>query len=115
MEKKTFDAAESYADICERLISVIGHAAAEGCPLAYPGARDAREVWGEMADIALRRWRTFDRRHKKKRSSRTDRMEDLAKGLRDAGETDRHLVGPLMEDYRYLAAELAAVLETVKA
>ncbi len=114
MEKKTFDAAESHAEIRERLIAVIAHADAEGCPLAYPGARDAREVWGEMADIALRRWRTFDRRNKKKRSGRADRMEDLAKGLRDAGDMDRHLIGPLMEDYRYLAGELASVLETVK-
>ena len=82
-------------------------------PILVRGMR--AKCGGEMADIALRRWRTFDRRNKKKRSSRADRMEDLAKGLRDAGDMDRHLVGPLMEDYRYLAGELASVLETVKA
>jgi hypothetical protein len=35
------------------------------------------------------------------------RTEDLAKGLRDAYESDRALTGPLMQDYRYLAADLA--------
>jgi hypothetical protein len=36
------------------------------------------------------------------------RVEDLAKGLRDAFEADRQLVGPLMEDYRVLARTLGA-------
>jgi hypothetical protein len=33
----------------------------------------------------------------------------LAKGLRDALEPDRRLVGPLMEDYRQLAFTLGQV------
>jgi hypothetical protein len=36
------------------------------------------------------------------------RVEDLAKGLRDAFEAGRQLVGPLMEDYRFLARTLGA-------
>jgi hypothetical protein len=35
------------------------------------------------------------------------RVEDLAKGLRDTYEERRELVGPLIEDYRHLAAVLA--------
>ncbi len=38
------------------------------------------------------------------------RLEDLAKGLRDHFEPDPKMVGPLMEDYRYLASCIASVL-----
>jgi hypothetical protein len=37
-------------------------------------------------------------------------VEDLAKGLRDRFEVNPAAAGPLMEDYRHLAARLAAVL-----
>lgn len=40
----------------------------------------------------------------------TDRIEDLAVGLRDAFETDRRLVGPMMTHYRCVAKALAGVL-----
>jgi hypothetical protein len=46
----------------------------------------------------------------KRRPSDDDRIEDLAKGLRDSLEADRSLVGPLVEDYRHLARVLALVL-----
>jgi hypothetical protein len=61
----------------------------------------------------LRRWRSFGNRAGKRRPSDEARIEDLAKGLRDCLEPDRSLVGPLMEDYRYLARVLAPVLKNV--
>jgi hypothetical protein len=57
-----------------------------------------------MARIALRRWRSLSRRHKNRPGlSEREVVEDPAKGLRDAYEPDRRLVGPLMEDYRHVA------------
>jgi hypothetical protein len=70
----------------------------EGCPVAGGDPE-------KKARIALRRWRSFERRRG------TDRVEDLAKGLRDHFEADPREAGPLMEDYRYLASCLASVLE----
>jgi hypothetical protein len=75
----------------------------EGCPVAGGDADDT-------ATVALRRWRSFDRRGPAKRATFEDRVEDLAKGLRDRFEADPAMVGPLMEDYRHLASCLAPVL-----
>jgi hypothetical protein len=51
-------------------------------------------------------------RRKRKRFVYADRIKDLAKGLRDRFERNPQLVGPLMEDYRYLASRIAEVLST---
>ena len=75
----------------------------EGCPVAGGDA-------DETANVAVRRWRSFDRRGRAKRATFEDRVEDLAKGLRDRFEADPAMVGPLMEDYRHLASCLATVL-----
>ena len=70
-----------------------------GSPVLHPDTID------ETLVLATRRWRSYHRRH------RTDdpatRTEDLAKGLRDALEADPSLTGPLMQDYRHVAAALA--------
>lgn len=58
--------------------------------------------------VAVRRWRSFQRRNTKRAGDLEARTEDLAKGLRDRFEEEPHLVGPLMEDYRFLASVLAA-------
>lgn len=76
----------------------------EGCPMAHPDGRS------RMIDIGLRRWRSFERRNKRKRPTLDDRVEDLALGLRDAFEPDRRLVGPMMMDYRCVAKAMATVL-----
>jgi hypothetical protein len=86
------------------LLEAIERAWETGCPVAGPAARE------QLASIAVRRWRSFGRRTRKRRPSDSDRIEDLAKGLRDALEADRSLVGPLMEDYRHLARVLAQML-----
>src|SRR5687768_14404928 len=95
----------------ERILSsleeVVVQARLQGCPVAR------EQIQNELARVALRRWRSFDRRHKKSDSNRA-RVEDLAKGLRDAIEGDRSLVGPLMDDYRWLAEQLAQKLQDTK-
>jgi hypothetical protein len=70
------------------------------------------ETIDRATDVSLRRWESFHRRHRR-RASRDDRIEDLAKGLRDAFEPDRHLVGPMMTEYRASARAVASVLAPV--
>ena len=65
-----------------------------------------------VVEVAMRRWRSFDRRTKVRRPTVEHRIEDMAKGIRDAIEPDRRMVGPIMEDYRHTASVLAAVLQT---
>jgi hypothetical protein len=79
----------------------------EGCPLADPGGR------ATVLDAGWRRWRSFDRRNKRRNSDRDDRIEDMAKGLRSAMESDQTLVGPLMQDYRCLAVALASAFDPI--
>ena len=88
----------------QKIVAAIKSAWEEGCPIAGGTSADQEQ----MAQISLRRWNSFTRRHRK--SGEEQKGEDLAKGLRDAYEADRALVGPLMEDYRYLASVIAAVL-----
>lgn len=88
----------------QALLKAIEGAWDAGCPVAGPVAREV------LAASALRRWRSFDRRTRHRHASDDARVEDLAKGLRDKFESDRRLVGSLMEDYRHLARILAAVL-----
>ena len=64
----------------------------------------------QVAELALRRWRSFDRRARTRHPTLEHKVEDLAKGIRDAIEPDRRLVGPVMEDYRYTARVLAEAL-----
>lgn len=89
-----------------RLLAVIEAEALSGCPVA--GHDD--EARQEIAAVAMRRWRSFPRRSARPgRATRDERVEDLAKGLRDRFEVDPALAGPLLEDYRHLAARLAAI------
>ena len=73
----------------------------EGCPVAREAA--------EIAPVALRRWRSFERRGLNI-ADRTGRIRDLAKGLAQHLESDIQLVGPLMRDYEFLASKIAEVL-----
>jgi hypothetical protein len=76
----------------------------EGCPMAHPTDRV------QMIDIGLRRWRSFERRNKRKHPTLEERVEDLAEGLRDAFELDRRMVGPMMQPYLCVAKAMAPVL-----
>jgi hypothetical protein len=65
----------------------------------------------EMVEVAIRRWRSYVRRSRHaERATHADRVEDLAKALRDRFETTPALTGPFVEDYRHLAAKLAGVI-----
>ena len=61
----------------------------------------------EILAIATRRWRSLERRDAKHVGHLEARIEDVAKGLRDHFEEEPSLVGPLMEDYRFVAGVLA--------
>ena len=74
---------------------------ARGSPVAQGAA--------EMARIAIRRWNSSARR-KVDQDDVERRIEDLAKGLVQRFETPPELVGPLIEDYRYVARQIAARL-----
>ena len=93
--------------LADRLLAITEAEHQSGSPVA--GHDDANRR--ETAEVAIRRWRSFSRRSRHpKRATQADRVEDLAKGLRDRFEITPALTGPLMEDYRDLAAKLAAVL-----
>jgi hypothetical protein len=72
----------------------------DGSPVVRPEAVETTIA------VGWRRWRSFDRRAKHSGDFEA-RVEDLAQGLRDRFEANRQLVGPLMEDYRFLARTLA--------
>jgi hypothetical protein len=90
-----------------RLLAVAEAEHLDGSPVAGHDDDDRRET----VKIAIRRWRSYHRRSRHpERATDADRVEDLAKGLRDRFEIHPELAGPLIEDYRDLAAKLAAVL-----
>ena len=81
---------------------------ADGSPVAPSNEFGAVE----MASIARRRWNSFARRHKHIPNTLQARIEDLARGL--AGRfTDGGwpMVGPLISDYRWLAEQIAPLLD----
>ena len=88
----------------QRIVAAIESAWDAGCPVTGLTSADREQT----AHISLRRWNSFARRHKK--GGKGEQVEDLAKGLRDACEADRDLVGPLMTDYRYLASVISGVM-----
>jgi len=75
----------------------------DGSPVVRPETAD------DVIEVGWRRWQSFQRRRRNATGSWDQRLEDLAKGLRDAFEPDRRLVGRLMEDYRHLASTLGQV------
>jgi hypothetical protein len=80
----------------------------DGCPVAG----SSPEAWAEMAALARRRWSSFSRRNANKEGNRASRVEDLAKGLCEKYERGGlRMAGPLVSDYRWLAAHVAKTLE----
>jgi hypothetical protein len=63
----------------------------------------------EIASIALRRWRSYRRRHPKAPSTHQQRVDDLAKGLRERYDPLRYDQNWEL-DARGLAARLGRVL-----
>jgi hypothetical protein len=62
-----------------------------------------------LADVAIRRWRSYTRRHDPKRGTFDDRVRDLARGLRQRSPVDPIYVP--RGDFYPLAVRLAAVLQ----
>lgn len=93
------------ADDLTLVLAVVTAASTAGSPVAGRDEASQRE----LAAVALRRWGSYERRAKRS-TGKEHRVEDLAKGLRDAFEADRSLVGPLMTDYRWLAERIAKAL-----
>jgi hypothetical protein len=74
----------------------------DGCPVAgHPE---------ETASLAVRRWRSAERRIKGK-IDHESRIRDLTKGLVQFQEEDPDLVGPLKQDYRFLAEQIAQAID----
>jgi hypothetical protein len=91
----------------ERLLAVAEAEHLCGSPVAGHDTAHRQE----MVKVAVRRWRSFSRRSRHpERATHAERVEDLAKGLRDHFEIEPTMTGPLMTDYRYLAAKLAVFL-----
>lgn len=90
----------------QAVVRAVSDAWDEGCPVAG----QTQDAFEQTADVAIRRWDSIERRRPKKVITMEDRLEDLAKGLRDHFEPDPKMVGPLVEDYRYLASCIASVL-----
>lgn len=79
----------------------------DGCPVA-PGTEEQSL---EMANIAVRRWRTFNRRSPKQLSDLDARVEDLAQGIADKFERGGWaMVGSLIGDYRWLSKQIVPIL-----
>ncbi len=79
----------------------------EGSPIAG----SSPEKWAEMAAVTRRRWSSFKRRNGNKEDTLANRIEDLARGLCEKFENGGvRLAGPLREDYRGLAEQLADTL-----
>ena len=77
----------------------------EGCPCAGPNTRDL------VIDVGIRRWRSFERRNKRRHPARTDRVEDVAIGIHARLESPELGRGPEMQDYRCVARAVADVLD----
>lgn len=94
-------------ELASRLVAVLEAEAISGCPVAGHDDEERKKI----AAVAMRRWRSLARRSAHPgQATRDQRAEDLAKGLRDRFEASPALAGPLMEDYRHLAARLVAIL-----
>lgn len=92
-----------------RLVEKIQCAYEDGCPIAG----SSPEMWAEMAAIARRRWFSFGRRCSNSGRNRDARIDDLSRGLCEKlTPGGLPMAGPLIEDYRWLAEQLADAFES---
>lgn len=100
----------TYKALEERLAAKILWAWNDGSPVAT----SSPEAAAVMASVARRRWSSFEgRRPVKVEGNETDRVEDLARGLCEKFEAGGlKMAGALIDDYRWLAAQLAEVFHS---
>ena len=93
--------------IRQRAVAAVAAAWQSGCPVA-----DWRpEGQAALADICLRRYGSLARRGVGA-GDRAAQIHDLARGLVEAFEQDRRLVGPLIRDYEWLAEQVLTAITT---
>lgn len=93
-------------DLLQRAAETIGKYRDEGNPVAG----DSPERWREIAHIAIRRIRSFERRELAGRDQST-LVRDIARCLvEQLEEEDPKLVGPLTIDYEELAERVLDVV-----
>ncbi|MFG1936373.1 hypothetical protein [Micromonospora tulbaghiae] len=90
------------------IVRALGDLWANGCPVPAPEHRE------RLADVGVRRWRSVARRHRGRRLSTDQRIQDLVRGLVAAFEPDRALVGPLVRDYECVARVIAGVMTSAE-
>jgi hypothetical protein len=101
-----------YKSLETRLIEKIRWAHEDGSPITG----SSPEMWTEMAAITRRRWFSFVRRSGNRGSDRAARIDDLSRGLCEKFTPGGlPMAGPLIEDYRWLAEQLAGVFESESA
>lgn len=80
-----------------------------GCPCATP-------PHDRTIEVGVRRWRSFDRRNKRRRPTREDRIHDLARGLyeRLTPAAYQFPSDPTMRDVECVAQTIAGVLDPIE-
>ena len=99
---------KSETAVLEEFVRVLADAWESGSPVAGQNV----EVHRSIARIAIRRIASFSRRDIPSHD-RALQVRDLARGLVDRLESEPDLVGPLIEDYRYVARLLLNVCDRV--
>ena len=89
----------------EVVVATIDEAWNSGCPIAGHA--------GVLAPVAVRRWQSFHRRLGDKPDFDA-KVQDLAKGIIAAQESDPSLIGPLKKDYLFLAERIAIALDKIE-
>lgn len=91
-----------FAEINPRLLCDVVHAVETCWHEGSPVAGSSLKQWRQLAHVALRRIRSFDRRNIAD-GDHAAQVRDIARGFVAAFEDDPKLVGPLIVDYQYVA------------
>jgi hypothetical protein len=94
------------ADLRVVAIAAVADAGNAGWPVA--GCQPEQQA--KLAEICLRRWRSFSRRNVSTKE-RIDQVRDIAHGLIEATGESRAMVGRLKVDYEYLAGQVLSAIE----
>jgi len=90
-----------------KAIQAVAAAWEEGCPVAGSTEEQRRKI----AQVALRRWRSFARRQPT--ADHEERVRHLAAGLGERFHGGN--LGPLREDYRFLANAIGRAIGNAEA